>query len=233
QLRRPADVYIEGSDQYRGWFNSSLSTSVAVTGKSPYQTLISHGFALDGKGHKMSKSVGNVVVPEKIMKQYGADILRLWVASVDYQADVRISDKILKQTSEGYRKIRNTFRFILGNLADFDPSVDKVRDSELEELDQYMLVKLQEVTDKVLKAYDAYDFSTVYNQVHQFCSQELSAFYLDFAKDILYIEAENNKRRRAIQTVYYETIVNLVKLIAPILTHTAEEVWSHIPDTKE
>lgn len=233
ELKRPADIYLEGSDQYRGWFNSSISTSVAVTGKSPYKTVISHGFVLDGDGRKMSKSVGNVVVPAKIMRQYGADILRLWVASVDYQADVRISDDIMKQTSEGYRKIRNTFRFLLGNLADFDPNVNKVADDQLEELDQYMLVKLQQVIDKVLNAYDNYDFSMVYNQVHQFCSQELSAFYLDFAKDILYIEPENSHRRRSIQTVYYETLISLVKLITPILTHTAEEVWSHIPYKEE
>lgn len=233
QLRRPADLYLEGSDQYRGWFNSSLSTAVAVTGKSPYRTVVSHGFTLDGQGRKMSKSVGNVVVPAKIMKQYGADILRLWVASVDYQADVRVSDEIIKQTAEGYRKIRNTFRFLLGNLADFDPDTNKVEDDQLEELDRYMLVKLQQVISKVLKAYDNYDFSTVYNQVRQFCSQELSAFYLDFAKDILYIEPENSKRRRSIQTVYYETLISLVKLMTPILTHTAEEVWRHIPHESE
>ncbi|WP_440895221.1 isoleucine--tRNA ligase [Amphibacillus sp. Q70] len=233
QLRRPADLYLEGSDQYRGWFNSSLSTAVAVTGKAPYRAVVSHGFALDGQGRKMSKSIGNVIAPVKIMNQYGADILRLWVASVDYQADVRVSDEILKQTGEGYRKIRNTFRFLLGNLADFDPRKDKVEEDQLEELDRYMLVKLQQVINKVLQAYDNYDFSTVYNQVHQFCSQELSAFYLDFAKDILYIEPEDSKRRRSIQTVYYETLISLVKLMTPILTHTAEEVWSHIPHESE
>lgn len=229
ELQRPADVYLEGSDQYRGWFNSSISTSVAVTGKAPYETIISHGFALDGQGRKMSKSVGNIVVPSKIMKQYGADILRLWVASVDYQADVRISDEIIKQTSEGYRKIRNTFRFLLGNLADFDPNKDIVSDNQLQEVDRYMLVRLQQLIRKVTNAYDTYDFSTVYHTIHHFCSIELSAFYLDFAKDILYIEAEENNRRRSIQTVYYETITSLVKLLAPILTHTAEETWSYIP----
>ncbi|CQR47773.1 Isoleucine--tRNA ligase [Paraliobacillus sp. PM-2] len=233
ELRRPADVYLEGSDQYRGWFNSSISTAVAVTGKAPYETVISHGFALDGQGRKMSKSVGNVVVPSKIMKQYGADILRLWVASVDYQADVRISDEIIKQTSEGYRKIRNTFRFLLGNLADFDPENDVVEDSKLQEVDRYMLLRLQQLIKKVTKAYDAYDFSTVYHTIHHFCSIELSAFYLDFAKDILYIEAKENPRRRSIQTVYYEIISSLVKLLAPILTHTAEETWSFIPGVQE
>lgn len=233
ELRRPADLYLEGSDQYRGWFNSSISTAVAVTGKAPYKAVLSHGFTLDGQGRKMSKSVGNVIVPAKIMKQYGADILRLWVASVDYQADVRVSDDIIRQTTEGYRKIRNTFRFLLGNLADFDPEVNKVEDQHLDELDRYMLVKLQQLISRVLNAYDNYDFSTVFNLIHQFCSQELSSFYLDYAKDILYIEPENNQRRRAIQTVYYENIVAIVKLITPILTHTAEEVWSYIPNQTE
>ncbi|NMA89894.1 MAG: isoleucine--tRNA ligase [Amphibacillus sp.] len=233
ELRRPADLYLEGSDQYRGWFNSSISTAVAVTGKAPYKAVLSHGFTLDGQGRKMSKSVGNVIVPAKIMKQYGADILRLWVASVDYQADVRVSDDIIRQTTEGYRKIRNTFRFLLGNLADFDPDVNKVEDQHLDELDRYMLVKLQQLISRVLNAYDNYDFSTVFNLIHQFCSQELSSFYLDYAKDILYIEPENSQRRRAVQTVYYENIVAIVKLITPILTHTAEEVWSYIPNQTE
>lgn len=232
ELRRPADVYLEGSDQYRGWFNSSISTSVAVTGKSPYETVISHGFVLDGKGRKMSKSVGNVVVPSKIMKQYGADILRLWVASVDYQADVRISDDIIKQTSEGYRKIRNTFRFLLGNLDDYR-LINRVEDDNLEEVDKYMLIKLQNVIDKVRNAYENYDFSTVYQTIHHFCSIDLSSFYLDFAKDILYIEANDHPRRRSIQTVYYEIVTTLAKLLSPILTHTMEEIWSFIPDVEE
>ncbi|MDL4839989.1 isoleucine--tRNA ligase [Aquibacillus rhizosphaerae] len=229
ELRRPADVYLEGSDQYRGWFNSSISTSVAVTGKSPYETIISHGFALDGKGRKMSKSVGNVVVPSKIMKQYGADILRLWVASVDYQADVRISDDIIKQTSEGYRKIRNTFRFMLGNLHDFDPKTNTIADENLQEVDRYMLMQLQELIERVRYAYDHYEFSTIYHNIHNFCSIDLSSFYLDFAKDVLYIEGEDSIRRRSIQTVYYEIITNLVKLLSPILSHTADEIWSYIP----
>ncbi|SDB87789.1 Isoleucyl-tRNA synthetase [Pelagirhabdus alkalitolerans] len=231
-LHRPADLYLEGSDQYRGWFNSSISTGVAVTGQSPYEMILSHGFTLDGQGRKMSKSVGNVVVPSKIMKQYGADILRLWVASVDYQADVRVSDEIIKQIAEGYRKIRNTFRFLLGNLADFDPAHDQVKDQDLHEIDRYMVVKLQQVVKQVLNAYDEYDFSTVYSTIHQFASKELSAFYLDYAKDILYIENKDNQRRRSIQTVYYEAIQTLVQLLTPILTHTAEEVWQHIPNVE-
>lgn len=229
ELQRPADVYLEGSDQYRGWFNSSLSTSVAVTGKSPYKSILSHGFALDGEGRKMSKSVGNVVVPNKVMKQLGADILRLWVASADYQSDVRISDDILKQVSEVYRKIRNTFRFLLGNLDGFDPAQHAVNVEDLKEVDRYMLVRLQEVINKVKGAYDSYDFSVIYHTVHNFCAIELSSFYLDFAKDILYIEAEDNDRRRSIQTVYYEIVMALTKLLSPILSHTSDEVFKHIP----
>lgn len=232
-LDRPADLYLEGSDQYRGWFNSSLSTSVAVTGKAPYKAILSHGFALDGEGRKMSKSIGNVVVPNKVMKQLGADILRLWVVSTDYQADVRVSDNILKQVSEVYRKIRNTFRFLLGNLNDFDPSKHQVAFDELPEVDQFMLVKFNELVKKVKNSYDNYEFSTIYHAVHNFCTIELSSFYLDFAKDILYIESANHPKRRAIQTVLYKILVDLTKLVSPILSHTADEVWEFIPGVEE
>ncbi|CAM4029175.1 isoleucine--tRNA ligase [Bacillus manliponensis] len=228
-LQRPADLYLEGSDQYRGWFNSSLSTAVAVTGKAPYKGVLSHGFVLDGEGRKMSKSIGNIVVPKKIMDQLGADILRLWVASVDYQSDVRISDDILKQVAEVYRKIRNTFRFLLGNLADFDPSKDAVAIENLREVDRYMLVKLNDLITKVKEAYDTYEFAAVYHAIHNFCTIDLSAFYLDFAKDVLYIEGANNADRRAIQTVLYDVLVSLTKLVAPILSHTADEVWPYVP----
>ncbi|PLS06480.1 isoleucine--tRNA ligase [Neobacillus cucumis] len=232
-LVRPADLYLEGSDQYRGWFNSSLSTSVAVTGKAPYKGVLSHGFALDGEGRKMSKSIGNVVVPAKVMNQLGADILRLWVASVDYQADVRVSDAILKQVAEVYRKIRNTFRFLLGNLADFDPAVNKVAYEDLREVDQFMLVKLNKLIKYVRNAYENYEFAGIYHAVNNFCTLDLSAFYLDFAKDVLYIEAADNHERRAIQTVLYESLVALTKLVSPILSHTADEVWKFIPAVKE
>ncbi len=181
-LQRPADLYLEGSDQYRGWFNSSLSTAVAVTGKAPYKGVLSHGFVLDGEGRKMSKSIGNIVVPKKIMDQLGGDILRLWVSSVDYQSDVRISDDILKQVAEVYRKIRNTFRFLLGNLADFNPAQDAVAKAELREVDRYMLVKLNDLITKVKEAYETYDFAAVYHAIHNFCTIDLSSFYLDFAK---------------------------------------------------
>ncbi|KKK39637.1 isoleucine--tRNA ligase [Mesobacillus campisalis] len=232
-LQRPADLYLEGSDQYRGWFNSSLSTAVAVTGKAPYNGILSHGFVLDGEGRKMSKSLGNVVVPAKVMNQLGADILRLWVASVDYQADVRVSDPILKQVAEVYRKIRNTFRFLLGNLDDFNPKRDAVAFEDLREVDQFMLVKLNKLIKHVNKSYENYEFAGVYHAVNNFCTLDLSAFYLDFAKDILYIEAAGNADRRAIQTVLYESLQSLVKLVAPILPHTADEVWSFIPSVSE
>lgn len=230
---RPADIYLEGSDQYRGWFNSSLATSVAITGKAPYKTVVSHGFVLDGNGKKMSKSLGNVILPSKVMKQLGADILRLWVASVDYQADVRISDDILKQTSEAYRKIRNTFRFLLANLEDFNPETDRVADENLEEVDRYMVHRLQELVKDVRESYERYEFSPIFHQIHNFCAVDLSSFYLDFAKDVLYIEAKDNHRRRSIQTGYYEILTSLVKLLTPIMPHTMDEVWEFIPGVKE
>jgi len=232
-LQRPADLYLEGSDQYRGWFNSSLSTAVAVTGKAPYKGVLSHGFALDGEGRKMSKSLGNVVVPAKVTEQFGADILRLWVASVDYQSDVRVSDAILKQVSEVYRKIRNTYRFLLGNLFDFDPNQHRVSVEKLREVDRYILIKLNKLIAKVRKAYEEYDFASIYHDVHNFCTIELSSFYLDFAKDILYIEAADSHNRRSIQTVLYEALLALVKLMTPILPHTTEEVWGHIESVEE
>ncbi|SET30745.1 Isoleucyl-tRNA synthetase [Oceanobacillus limi] len=231
--RRPADVYLEGSDQYRGWFNSSLSTSVAVTGKAPYENVISHGFVLDGNGRKMSKSLGNVMLPSKVLKQLGADILRLWVSSVDYQADVRISDDILKQTSEAYRKIRNTFRFLLANLSDFNPETDRVEEADMQEVDRYMLHRLQSLLKDVRESYEKYEFSPIFHRIHNFCADDLSSFYLDFAKDILYIEAKDNPRRRSIQTGYYEILTTLVKLLTPITPHTADEVWEYIPGVKE
>ncbi len=231
-LVRPADLYLEGSDQYRGWFNSSLSTAVAVTGEAPYKGVLSHGFALDGEGRKMSKSIGNVVIPAKVMNQLGADILRLWVASVDYQADVRVSDAILKQVAEVYRKIRNTFRFLLGNLADFTPA-DKVAYENLREVDQFMLVKLNNLIKNVRNAYENYEFAGIYHAINNFCTLDLSSFYLDFAKDVLYIEATNNHERRAIQTVLYESLLALTKLVSPILSHTADEVWKFIPAVTE
>lgn len=230
-LAWPADLYLEGSDQYRGWFNSSLSTAVAVYGRAPYKAVLSHGFTLDGEGRKMSKSLGNVIVPKKIMDQLGADILRLWVASVDYQSDVRISDAILKQIAEAYRKIRNTFRFLLGNLEGFDPKADRLPYEQLDELDRYMVLKNQKMIQKVRTAYEEYQFHTVYNTIHNFCSLELSSFYLDISKDRLYADAEKSLRRRSAQTVMYDILLDLVRLVAPVIPHTADEVWNYIPGT--
>jgi isoleucyl-tRNA synthetase len=229
----PADLYLEGSDQYRGWFNSSLSTAVATTGKAPYKAVLSHGFTLDGEGRKMSKSLGNVVDPAKVMKQYGADILRLWVASSDYQADFRVSDEILKQIAEVYRKLRNTFRFLLGNLADFDPQQHQVSLEQMDELEKVVLIKLQGLVDRVTKGYENYEFNQVYTQIHQFCTVFLSQFYLDVRKDRLYVDAPNSAARRATQTVLHELLVTLVKLLAPIIPHTTDEVWEYIPGVKE
>ncbi|GAA0364797.1 isoleucine--tRNA ligase [Bacillus horti] len=230
-LKWPADLYLEGSDQYRGWFNSSLTTGVAANGQAPYEMVLSHGFVLDGEGRKMSKSLGNVVVPKKVMDQLGAEILRLWVSSVDYTADVRISDAILKQISEVYRKIRNTLRFLLGNLADFDPKKDRVDREQWSELDQYMMVKAQKVLERARKAYDSYQFHNVYSSVHNFCTIELSSIYLDISKDLLYTEPPTSASRRATQTVMYDVLTMLSKVLAPILPHTADEVWGFIPDT--
>lgn len=224
----PADLYLEGSDQYRGWFNSSLSTGVAVTGRAPYKAVLSHGFALDGEGRKMSKSLGNTVEPAKVMNQLGADILRLWVASADYQADVRVSDAILKQVAEVYRKIRNTFRFLLGNLDGFNPTEHRVAVENLREVDRYMLAKLATLVDDVKTAYENYEFSTIYHLVNNYCAVDLSSFYLDITKDTLYIEKEDDAARRSVQTVMYDTLEALVKLVAPILPHTADEVWEHM-----
>ncbi|MEP9851694.1 isoleucine--tRNA ligase [Staphylococcus aureus] len=233
ELSYPADLYIEGSDQYRGWFNSSITTSVATRGQSPYKLLLSHGFVMDGSGKKMSKSLGNVIVPDQIVKQKGADIARLWVSSVDYLADVRISDEILKQTSDVYRKIRNTLRFMLGNVNDYNPATDTLAEEDLLEVDKYLLNRLREFTANTLDHYDNYDYLDIYQEVQNFINVELSNFYLDYGKDILYIEERNSHKRRSMQTVLYQIVVDMTKLLAPILVHTAEEVWSHIPHVKE
>ncbi|MGO0062045.1 isoleucine--tRNA ligase [Brevibacillus fluminis] len=231
-LVTPADLYLEGSDQYRGWFNSSLTTSVAIHGRAPYKGVLSHGFTLDGEGRKMSKSLGNTIIPQDVVDKLGADILRLWVASVDYQADQRISDAILNQIAEVYRKLRNTFRFLLGNLDGYDHQRDQVPYDQLSELDRYVLARGAEVVKRVRKAYDDYQFHTVFHTVHNFCTIDLSAFYLDICKDRLYVEAPNSAKRRASQTVAYECLMNLVRLVAPIIPHTADEVWSFIPGTE-
>ncbi|MBF6978603.1 isoleucine--tRNA ligase [Tuanshanicoccus lijuaniae] len=223
----PADLYLEGSDQYRGWFNSSFTTSVAANNQPPYKAVLSQGFVMDGKGQKMSKSLGNVIVPEEVMKELGADIIRLWVASVDYENDVRISNDILKQVSETYRKIRNTIRFMLSNIGDFNPETDKV--DTLRPVDQYLMAKFDVLVNEVLTAYDEFQYSTIYKKVINFITVDLSAFYLDFAKDVLYIEAADAYPRRAMQTVIYHVLRDLIPLLTPILLHTMEEAWKELP----
>lgn len=226
QLAWPADLYIEGSDQYRGWFNSSLSTAVAITGQAPYRQVMSHGFIVDGEGRKMSKSLGNGIDPLKVIEQMGADILRLWVASVDYRSDVRISDGILKQVSEVYRKIRNTFRFLLGNLYDFTPQ-QAVTYDDLREVDRFLLDRLWRLQNRCLQAYEQYEFHVVYHAVQNFCSGDLSSFYLDVAKDTLYVELPDAFDRRCVQTVLHACLHVVNSLVAPILTFTSEEVWGY------
>ncbi|HDG4511693.1 TPA: isoleucine--tRNA ligase [Staphylococcus pseudintermedius] len=233
ELSFPADMYLEGSDQYRGWFNSSITTSVATRGRSPYKMLLSHGFVIDGEGKKMSKSLGNVIVPDTIVKQKGADIARLWVSSVDYLADVRISDEILNQVADVYRKIRNTLRFLLGNINDYNPATDRIAEADLLEVDRYILNRLREFTAGTLDHYESFDYLNIYQEVQNFINVELSNFYLDYGKDILYIEEKNAHKRRSMQTVLFEILVNMTKLLAPIIPHTAEEVWSHIEQVDE
>ncbi|WP_339249581.1 isoleucine--tRNA ligase [Sporosarcina sp. FSL W8-0480] len=229
----PADLYLEGSDQYRGWFNSSLTTSVAINGIAPYKGLLSHGFTLDGEGRKMSKSLGNVIVPAKVMNQLGADILRLWVSSVDYTADVRVSDSNFKQVSEVYRKIRNTLRFLHGNVSDFNPSTDRVDFVDMRPIDQYVYVKLQDLVKEVLKSYENYEFAGVYHAVNNFCTGDLSSFYLDIAKDVVYIEGADHPHRRAMQTVMYDSLLALLKLLTPIIPHTTDELWAFLEHVDE
>ena len=231
ELTYPADLYLEGSDQYRGWFNSSLITSVAVSGVAPYKELVSAGFVMDGNGNKMSKSLGNVISPNEVGKELGAEIIRLWSASVDYTQDVRISKDILKQVSETYRKIRNTFRFLLGNLynGNFNNQTDLLVYEDLEELDKYMVLKFEKVVAKVLDYYENYQFNSITTELINFFNVELSSFYLDYGKDILYIEGEDSHKRQSMLTVLYTVLSKSVRLFAPILSFTAEEVYDNMP----
>lgn len=232
-LHFPADLYLEGSDQYRGWFNSSLITSVAVTGKAPYKEVLSQGFVLDDKGHKMSKSLGNVISPNDVIKRMGAEIIRLWVAQADTTSDVAVSMGILQQSAESYRKIRNTFRYMLANTSDFDPKENRVSYDDLRSVDQYMEVKLNDLVKDCLAAYDKFDFTTVFKKVFNFISNDLSAFYLDFAKDVLYIEDQDSHARRSMQTVIYDAAVKLDKILTPILPHTMEEIWGFLKEPED
>ena len=227
-LSYPADLYLEGSDQYRGWFNSSIITGVATTGVAPYKTVVSHGFTLDGQGRKMSKSLGNTVDPIKVCNQSGADILRLWVASVEYRADMPLSNDILKQVSESYRKIRNTLKFLLTNTSDFNPD-NSLPYEKLEIVDKYMFIKLQQFIKQIKNNYDNFDFGEVYRNVNAYIANTLSAFYLDFTKDILYIENPESNKRLSVQTVFYQILEALIKLLTPILPHTMSEAYDALP----
>lgn len=233
ELCFPADLYLEGSDQYRGWFNSSLITAVAVTGKSPYKQIVSQGFVLDDKGHKMSKSLGNVIAPNDVIKQMGAEIIRLWVASADTSSDVAVSKGILQQEAESYRKIRNTLRFMLANTGDFDPKADRVAYEDLASVDQYVEVLLNDLIAKCRASYDKFDFTDVFKMVFNFLTNEMSAFYLDFAKDVLYIDPANAQSRRSMQTVIYDALVAITKLMEPILPHTMEELWGYLHEPEQ
>ncbi len=230
-LRFPADLYLEGNDQYRGWFQSSLLTSVAARGVAPYKAVITHGMIVDETGEKMSKSKGNGISPQDIINKYGADLLRLWVVSADYKTDMRISDGILKQLSESYRKIRNTARYILGNISDFNPKCDMVEVVDMQEIDKWALIRLSKLVERVLDAYRNYDFHIVQHAIHNFCIVDMSNFYLDVIKDRLYAEKADSQARRAAQTVMYKVLDALVRLLAPVLAFTTEEIWASMPHT--
>lgn len=225
----PADLYLEGSDQFRGWFQSSLLTAVATQGAAPYKAVVSCGWVVDGEGRKMSKSLGNGIAPEEITRDYGADIIRLWVAASDYQVDVRISKEILKQLSEAYRKIRNTARFILGNISDFNPDTDSVSDDELTELDRWALAEMNNLVAVAREGYDRFDFHKVYHNLHRFCIVSMSNFYLDIVKDRLYITPTEGTPRRAAQTAMFRILVSITQILAPILAFTSQEIWEYIP----
>jgi isoleucyl-tRNA synthetase len=225
----PADVYLEGPDQYRGWFHSSLLIGVGIKDNAPYKSVVTHGWTLDEKGQPMSKSLGNTLYPAEICERWGADLLRLWVASVEYQADVKMSERVMTQLSEAYRKIRNTFRYGLGNLSDFDPAQDALRNDQLDEMDRWMLDRTADLVKKCREWYAAYEFHRVYHAIHDFCVVDLSAFYYDVLKDRLYTKAPRSKSRRSAQTAVWKITSALVRLMAPILVFTAEEIWKYLP----
>ena len=232
-LQWPADLYLEGADQYRGWFQSSLLTSVAWKGVAPYKAVCTHGWVVDAQGKTMHKSLGNGIAPEEVTDKFGADILRLWVASSDYHSDIRISNDILKQLSEVYRKIRNTARYILGNLYDFNPDTDSVADDQLHELDRWALARMDEVAKECNEGYEEFDFHQVYHAIHNFCTIDLSNFYLDIIKDRLYVEKPDSVSRRAAQTVIYRILRDMTLVFAPILAFTCEEIWANLPKSSD
>ncbi len=228
-LQFPASLYLEGSDQHRGWFHSSLLTSVGTRGTAPYQSVLTHGFVVDGEGKKMSKSAGNVILPEEVISKLGADVLRLWVSAEDYKDDIKISNEILKRLADAYFRIRNTYRFLLGNLYDFDPEKDRIPYADLHELDRWALHRLQKLIARVREAYDRFEFHLVYHSIQNFCAVEMSALYFDILKDRLYTFSKRSTGRKSAQTALFEILNALATLMAPILSFTAEEVWKHLP----
>ena len=232
-LRWPADLYLEGADQYRGWFQSSLLTSVAAKGRSPYKAVCTHGWVVDGEGKAMHKSLGNGMSPDEVTEKFGADILRTWVASSDYHADIRISQDILKQLSDAYRKIRNTARFILSNLGDFNPDTDSVSVEKLDGIDKWAMARMDEIIEKCKAAYDKFDFHIVYSTMRDFCTIDLSNFYLDILKDRLYVEKADSESRRAAQTVIYNILRTMTLYLAPVISFTAEEIWGYMPRSEK
>jgi isoleucyl-tRNA synthetase len=231
-LSSPADLYLEGSDQHRGWFHSALLCSVGTREMAPFRSVLTHGFVVDGDGRKMSKSTGNVISPEEVINRYGAEILRLWVASEDYRIDIRLSQEILDRLTEAYRRLRNTFRYLLGNLYDFNPSRDTLPYQELLELDRWALHRLQELAETVIRSYKRFEFHAIYQAVYNFCVVTLSSFYLDVLKDRLYTSAANSKGRRSAQTAVNAILDGLVRLMAPIIPFTADEVWGYFPESE-
>ena len=229
----PVEMYLEGSDQHRGWFQSSLLTSVATTGKAPYKTVLTHGFVLDGEGRKMSKSLGNVVLPQEVIKVYGTDVLRLWAASIDYRNDVKIGDTIIKQLVEIFKKTRNTARFLLGNLYDFDPKTDYVKYEDLKEIDKFALHKLNTLIANVTEAFDDYEFYRYFQYLQNFAAVDLSSFYLDIVKDRLYTSGKKSLSRRACQTVLYEIAQALTRILVPVMPHQAEDIWMNTPEAQK
>ncbi len=225
----PADVYLEGPDQYRGWFHSSLLIATGIKNAAPYRSVVTHGWTLDEQGRPMSKSLGNSIEPNEICEKWGADLLRIWVASVEYQADVKMSERVMTQLSEAYRKIRNTFRFALGNLNDFDPAKDALANDQLEEMDRWMLERTADLVKRCREWYAAYEFHRIYHAIHDYCVVDLSSFYYDVLKDRLYTKAANNRSRRSAQTAIWKITSALVRLMAPILVFTAEELWKYLP----
>ncbi|MGL1931863.1 MAG: isoleucine--tRNA ligase [Desulfotalea sp.] len=228
ELKAPADLYLEGSDQHRGWFQSSLLAATGTRGWAPFKGVLTHGYVVDGKGKKMSKSVGNVVAPQEVIDKYGAEVLRLWVSSEDYRGDVKVSDEIIKQVSDSYRKIRNTIRYFLGNLNDFNPEENRVEIAQMSELDRWALTRFEELRKKIIESYERYEFHAIHQSINYFCGVTMSSFYLDILKDGLYVAGTDSVSRRASQTVLYDILDGLLRLMSPILSFTASDAWNSL-----